>query len=283
MGVGGPPAGSWSTQSGTDLGFTVWKRGGLTSFSINSTDPSMMMRQVQDYGKSKGSQIYYDDISIVDTGTVVSGQFNSNTLVEAEQAILKYAPADWYTYYDPADLTFNLRPRPEIVKHWFELGKNIESLSIEEDIESLVNEVFFSGGEVSPSVNLFKRYVDTDSQAEWRRGLEKLSDQRVTDPTTAQIISQSAINRNKDPIYVGELSIFRKFYEEIVQPGDLIGFRGFGNFIDFLRLQAVYVETSSDRIKIQLGVMLPPVSKRVEDIRRNLDLLEMQNNPTNTT
>jgi len=278
----GSPVYTWSVTTGKDIAFKVWARGGLTTVTKNSKDPAQMLRDIVDFGKSRGSLITYDDTSIIDTDSVVSATFNTNKLTEAESAILKYAPSDWYMFYDPAELTANLRPRPEVVRHWFELGKNIENLFIEEDIESLVNEVYFTGGQTA-GVSLFKHYVDGASQAEWRKGLVKLVDQRVTDATSAGILANSAITRGKDPIYVGSMSVLRRDYDDIVQPGDLIGYVGFSNFIDFLRLQAMYVKTSSDRIEITLGVMLPPVSKRVEDLKRNLSRLEQQNNPNAPT
>lgn len=275
------PDPGWGVNTGYDLGFKLWERGGNTTVTMNSQDPAEMLRKAADYATRRGSQIRYTDTSIVNTGTIVSGKFNTNKISDVVAAVLKYSPSDWYTFYDPAELTVNLQPRPEVVKHWFELGKNIEEVYFEEDIEDLVNEVYFSGGAtVAGGTNLMKRFVDALSQSSIRRGLAIISDNRVTDVATATIMSQAEINRKKEAVVIGEIRVLRKEYEEVVNPGELCGFMGFGNHIDFLRLQAVQTELTPDRLILKMGVLLPPVSKRVEDIRRNLQLLEMQNNPT---
>ncbi len=144
-------------------------------------------------------------------------------------------------------------------------------------MEDIKNEVYFSGGG-NPA--LFRKTTDQASQLAWRRGLTKISDNRVTDTNTADILSQSEINRNKDPQYAATMTLLDRVYIiENVKLGQLIGFANAGNFIDDLFLQVAERKYSPDKLGLTLNKLPPEVSKRVEDIKRNLEVLEAQNNP----
>ncbi len=49
--------------------------------------------------------------------------------------------------------------------------------------------------------------------------------------------------------------------------------------IDDLELQVVGLTYNIDTVEVDLDRLLPPTTKRIEDIKRNLDVLEQLNNP----
>ena len=63
----------------------------------------------------------------------------------------------------------------------------------------------------------------------------------------------------------------------------LAGFRGFGNYIDELKLVIMEVELSRDIMTLSLGAIMPKTSKRLEDLKRNLQMLERANRPVAPT
>lgn len=266
---------SWKNING-DFGFQLWELGGETRVNELSQDPSNIQKHILDYNRNNGGLIYYDKSSIELSQTTVSAPFNVNTLKESGDYVLKLAPADWFYYVDAGTLLYNLKARPNFISHRFTLRKDIISLVISKDIEGIVNEVLFSGGG-EPA--LFKQYIDAASRQQWRKGLAKLSDNRVTDDGTALILMQSETNRNSQPIWVGTLRVARSLYSRIPRPGQLAGFAGFGNLIDLLGVQMTSVETQADEFVIQLGTQPPKVNKRIEDIKRNLQRIEVENNP----
>ena len=266
---------SWKNIGG-DFAFQLWELGGETRVNHLSDDPSDIQKSILDYNRNNGGLIYYDKSSIEMTQTVVTAPFNTNTLKESGDYVLKLAPADWYYYVDAGTLLYNLKARPNFISHRFTLRKDIISLVISKDIEGIINEVIFSGGG-EPA--LFKQYIDAISRQRWRKGLAKLSDNRVTDDGTALILMQSETNRSSQPIWVGTLRVLRKEYPRIPKPGQLAGFAGFGNLIDLLGVQMTSVETQPNEFVIQLGTQPPKVSKRIEDIKRNLQRIEVENNP----
>lgn len=271
--------GSWvSFGSGVDFAFILWEAGQDTTVPFLSYDPSDIAREVIDFARLKGAHINYDEASIVDTGTVVSYTFNANTLKEALDKILELCPADWFWTYDVGTNLYSLKPRPESPDRYFTKKQDIVKMKLRRSIARLINQVYFTGGG-DPA--LFKKFTDVQARLDWRAGLAKLSDRRVTDADTAEIVSQSLIDRQKDPEYIGSATISGNHYDNIedILLGDESGFINFGNFIDNISLQIVEITYLLDTVDLGFETILPPVTKRVEDIKRNLDVLEQENNP----
>lgn len=262
---------------------------GETRVTKNSMDPGQVIMDTLDQMTGDGGIPTYDTgtvelVSDYVPGYEVSYTYNVNTELEVIRKNLELAPTDWFWYYDMAQNNVHFHPRPSEPDHTFVLGKHILDLNLEQYIEELTNTVYFTGGEVSPGVNLFKKYVDTDSITDWRRGLQRITDSRVTDPVSAEIISESLINRAKEPRYRSNVRISDKVFNiESIRLGDLITFRNFGNFVDGLEMQVVRIDYTPDFVQLQLDTLLPSVPKRLEDVKRNLMAQEMRNNPDEPT
>lgn len=380
-------------QTSNAMQIKLMNSGGETLIPMYSKDPSEMFKSVIDYGKNLGTKIGYTKNSITKSGTVVTAKFNMDTLKEALDAIINYEPTDWYWYLDQSDLNVYLNPKSESVTHWLTLHKDVEELKLEHSMESLVNEVYFTGGKASynpPEGNLNKNYVggadnnrvvcsqlfkpeaDTvyrifgdveskstylkiykyynnsqtpiitdvpeskngelsftysstndskltgiciacrterndvlapskvkfsveseqniyrhlvnkDSQNKYRRAVVKKTDQRVTNNLSADIIADGELARNNEPIFAGTVRVLRDEHYEMINPGSLIGFRNFGNYIDGLKLLVMEVTIEQDILELSLGAFVPKTSKRLEDIKRNLAILENQMNPVSPT
>lgn len=252
-----------------------------TTLTYNSYDPSNILYDVIDKYSADGGVINYDAESIQSTGTEVSYAFNTNTTLEAVKKCLELAPTDWSFYLDMAENILHFFARPTAVAHTFVLGKHIYELNLEQNIEDLKNIVYFSGGDTGGGVNLFTRYEDATSVTDWRQGIERYSDNRVTVQGSADIISESILDRKKDPQYRSSITILSETYDtENIKLGQLVSFANFNNFIDNITLQIVRLDYTPDAVTLQLDTLLPAVSKRVEDIKRNLDAQETIDNPT---
>jgi len=132
----------------------------------------------------------------------------------------------------------------------------------------------------SAGVSVFLRYKDTDSMDDFRRGLTKIQDNRVTLEASADLLAASEINRNRDPRYTSSITISSATYDiRDIKLGDVIGFRNFGNFIDTIQMQVVRIDYTPDSVTLQLDTLLPSVPKRIEDIKRNLNQSEVEETP----
>lgn len=273
--------GAVAAIAGSDMVFTLYQAGTDTTVTLNSYDPSNIIKAALDYAATKGSRISYTANSIDLTGTSVSATFNANTIAEVIDQAVKLMPADWYYYFDPGLNLVYVKQRPSEVTHFFTLGVDIASGFVEKTIEGLVNDVYFTGGG-DPA--LFKETVDGTSQTTLRRGLEKMSDNRVTDGTTASVLSQTEIDRHSDAIYSGSVIVVdvptNYYVLEDINPGELIALTGFGSMIDQLEFQVMSVEYQASTVALTLGVLLPRVPERVEILKRQLEQIAAANNPT---
>jgi len=264
-------------DTGSDIAFILYEAGADTTVPFLSKDPSQILRSVVDFAQSRGAKINYTSDSIEVTETLVSYTFQTNTIKEAIEKVLELCPANWYYFYDFGTDTIYLREASTTPDRWLRKGQSVVSGKIVKTIEKVINDVLFSGGG-NPA--LFKRTREAP-QAGTRRGLAKKSDNRVTTSSTATILSQSDIDQFRNALYAGEVTITEDgtFYLEDVEIGEMLGFIGFGTLIDGIVVQSVSKEYNPDKMPLSLTYNVPRVNKRVEDIKRNLEVLENVNNP----
>lgn len=134
---------------------------------------------------------------------------------------------------------------------------------------------------VPPTVN--SRKSDLESIAKWGRFVKAISDSRVTTYSTADLLAEQALAESKDPKYLGSGVSLRTLMKRRVKPGDVIKTRGLGDINDSLNLLVAGVTTQANIQDLELGTLAPKVSKRIEDIKRNLDLENNAANDGNTT
>lgn len=264
----------------TELSNIIMQDGTDTKVTFSSYDPSNIAKAVIDYAQTQGAQINYTTSSIQLTGTTVSYTFNLNTIEECLNKVLELCPADWYWTYNPGTNLYSLLPRPSTPNRWFTKKKDVVTGRFRRSIARIVNTTFFTGGG-DPAL-LVKR-TDGPSEGAWRKGLAKIADSRVTVQATAELMADANIDRYKDPEFIGSMTINGEHYDPIEQIslGELAGFINFGDYIDEnVELQIVGINYSVDSVALDLERILPPVSKRIEDIRRNLDVVDQENNPS---
>lgn len=272
--------GPWTVNTGVDLIFTLWEAGGNTTVPMSSMDPTNIFKAIVDYAQTQGAVIRYEPEDMPLTYTTVSYTFKGNTIKEALDKALELLPADWGYRYDFGTNRLSIFPRPTVPSHYATLGNNVVKMKLKRSIEKIINDVFFSGGQVTTGVNLFIRVSDPASIAQWRRGLAKISDNRVLVEATARLLADVAIERSNGPQYSGSLTIGNAdFPIEEVKVGELFGFGGYGSFVDKLGLQLMSRTYNTDTISGNLETLPAKVAKRIEDIKRNLELQEQENNP----
>lgn len=267
-----------------DIGFTVMIAGGKTIRNWYSVDPSQILKDVLRFCQSQGSRVKFSDSTIEMTGTVVTAKVNANTADEAIEMVLGLMPADWYIWYDYATDEVHAHPRPEAVTLLLEKGVNVVNApepTLGKTIEGLKNDILFSGGQVSGGDNLLVREKDDASIRSLRRGFAKMSDSRYTDATSARIVAQGEIERNKDPQFYGEATIIGKFpgWPTEVRVGELAQYNKFSTVMDEPEMQVSQLTDNIDTAVVKMGTLKPRVGKRIEDIKRNMAKLEAENNP----
>jgi hypothetical protein len=297
---------TWADTS-KDLFFRLYKTSTLTRDSYLSKDPSDILRAVMNNYRDQGGVLDYDEYSLEDTGTKVSYTFNMNTTLEGVNKCLELAPQNWYWAIDYGTNLIHFHQKNVKPDHVFSLEKDIIDAKFEKRIEDIVNIVYFSGGDVG-GTNLFKKYVQADSVALYGRKALKYSDQRVTVPATADIIANTILANRSQPELRVTLTILDSnnsknlgYDIESIKVGDVIAVRNVSNQValsswdisrwdndywDFniqqlssLQMQVQKLDYTPDILTIYASTLQVDVNKRIEDINRNLEILQTINNP----
>lgn len=271
---------AYSTSKDT-MYIKLYESTGNTTSLYSTTEVADIVRDVIDNYNSQGGVVTYDSNSIDDTGVTVTYQFVLATALEGVQKGLDLAPYNFYWYVDPATQLLYFKETPTTADHLFVLGRHIEDLELEASVENNKNVVYFSGGDTGGGENLFSKYSNADNiEALGRQRLERRSDNRVTVAATADAIGNSVLDQGDGEDYQSPLTISDEYYDiSTINPGDVVGFGGFGNFIDQLLLQIARVERYPHYVVLTLGILPERASGTLKDIETDLAYLQTIDNP----
>jgi hypothetical protein len=167
---------------------------------------------------------------------------------------------------------------PDII---FTKGKHLQSLKIVPTIENVKNAAYLTGGTPSGGTNnIFRFYSDATSVGKYGQRLQVLTDNHVLDAGTALAVVQSFVDENKDEQHATTVTVLDKTMDiSLLRVGMMVGFRGYGNFEDSLKLQITRVDYFRDYAVLTLGRPQRRQSIQLEQINRNLVALQTIDNP----
>lgn len=276
----GSSGGSW-VEYADDIYFKTYYTAGATSVPYSSVSPESIIQSIIDSYVNRGGTVDYDGSSIDATGITTSYTFKINTILEGIRKVLELSPAGFYWYVDPATNILYFKETGTTADHTMILGRHIKHLEIEASIEDLKNTVYFSGGDTGGGENLFMKTTDTESLEANRVGLERVSDNRVTLSNTATLISQSVLDTYSDEVFMTELEITAATYDiSDFNLGEVVGFGGFGNFVDRMLLQIVGITRSPESVNLKLGILPKRTTKTIEQILRSVQDIQTIDNPS---
>lgn len=279
--------------------------GTSTKVSFDDMDVGLMVRKGMDDLSKQGGNLTYDADSIPLFNWVVSYDFNTVTHADFLDKCLELAPVGTYYFIDHSTNKVHFKRRTETPVHIFVLGEHLQGLIFEKRSRDVVNVIMFTGGEISPGVNLFKVYENQASIAKYGRRLQVYVDNRVTKESTADTIAQGILDEHSDA-ELRTSPVIINYDLETLYPGDVVTFRaGDGDpaklalwdvgqwdnmYWDYgptspetLALQIARIYYYPDHAEITLSTTPPDVNKRIEDINRNLEKQQTINNPDEPT
>jgi hypothetical protein len=305
----GSVGGAVTVIAGAGAYIKTYSGTGSTQAAYSSQDPSAILKSIIDNYNSQGGPVTYTPSSIDLTGTTVSYTFNTNTVLEGINQVLTLAPAGWYWYVDQATNVLHFHKQSLTAQSTLALGKNIKNLSVEKRAQDIVNVVYFVGGPIA-GVNLYQKYTLQSSINLYGRHAMRYTDNNVTLAATAQIIANSILtNQGQIELRIemdildnaGDSTSILGFDLESLTLGQTISFRSFGPGsggtlwdvalwdvakwdFDITDLSSVVVQITRkdykpDVLHLSLSTVPPDITKRVQDIYRNLTQLNTLNNP----
>lgn len=283
---------------------------GATTVPFLSYDPSNIVRGVLTRGVADGLDIETTATSIADTNTTVTYTFNTNTIKEALDKAIELAPDGWYWRVDP-DNTLHFQQKPDTVTHDLLIGEHLIYAMPEKRAENLVNRVYFTGGGTPP---LFKVYSRDSSISTYGLRAVKVVDQRVTVEATAETLAERLLDEGEAPevrikMVVADNNgmLQQQGYDiESIKVGDTVRIKNlqFGTASESLwdvmtwdvdvwdqtlssiagsSLLVVKTKYSPNSVEIETSSRFPVISKRIEDINRNLEVTQTVDNPSSPT
>lgn len=289
-------------QSGRELWFKMYGTTGNTTAAYNSVDPSTILMDIIDDYRNRGGELDYDGTTIDLTGTVVSYEFNTNTVWEGFQKCLEMAPAGWYLYIDQATNMVHFHEKANATDLWLNMGEHITDLKADKRTDDIINTIFFTGGGTPP---LFKKIQNDGSIELFGVKAKRHIDERVTDDDTAEIIATGKLKPSAElrlsfTLVDSGIDPVNGFDLESIVLGSMVSLRNIGaggsslydvayydvdyydyNIKDLSTpiLQIVRIERSPVDARIFCSTTMPEVAKRVEDINRNLEAAQTVDNP----
>ncbi len=281
---------------------------GNTTLTYNTYDPTNILKDILDKFTAAGGTPDYNGSSTTLTGTAVSYIFNTYTVKEALDKIIELAPNGWYYFLSPTNI-ITFKGRDATANHTFVLGKDVETIVPEKSVENMTNKVYFTGGDVS-GTPLYKKYTRAGSISTYGLYAKKIVDGSVIIESTADIIAGAILDRGDVPevrttLVIRDSNGSMGGYDiESIKPGDTCKINGLKSQNNSLWDLGIWDDTSWDfnltevsstvqqiikvsyeptKVTLEISSRLPNISKRVEDIKRNLDRVYTDDNPTAPT
>jgi hypothetical protein len=248
----------------------------------------------------------YSPLSIQDTGTTVSYTFNTDNYQEAVKTVIELCPENWF-FRIGADDKIYLEEMESTPSHYFTIGKDIMEYKPEKRFDNIVNTIYFRGADT-----LYKKYTNSGSVNTYGTRAISLVDSRVSVEATADTMTDKILDEKNSP----EIRVVLKIMDNNGEAGEM----GYdiesikvgqtckienatsksNNLWDealwetdawdydisnasSIQLQIVKLDYTLDYAILELSNRQPEISKRIEDINRNLVEDQTADNPTTPT
>lgn len=221
----------------------------------------------------------------LNTGITTTYTFKLQTVLQAIQTIYSLSPVNWYWYVDPSDNTLYWAQSNTTADITVIRGKHINDLEIEATKENIKNVVYFAGGDDGTGTQTNILVKRTAAIGNNRIGLGTISDNRVNSTTggvtTAKLIGDEYLNDNASETYITNITLQDSQMDtNKIKLGMMVGFSGFGNFVESLLLQVVGIQRTPDQAILQLGTLPVRASLSVAQIQAQLAYLQTVNTTT---
>lgn len=252
----------------------------VTALSYVNKDPIFMLRDFFGTYINAAGVIGSPVAGYLDSNITGTYTFNVNTVFEGIQQVLAMTPNGWFFYVGLGDKTLHFQQQSTTADHILVKNNDLQSIQPIISTENLVNTIIYSGGLVN-GANLYSVYTNSASISKYGARILRISDQNLTDQSTMNLIAANILAGNSQPQYQASVTVLAEQYDiTIFKPGDMIGFSGFGNFVDTLLLPIVRIEYYPDYAILTLGQIPPRFTATVQNISNGLTTVQTLANPT---
>lgn len=184
-------------------------------FTYTDDDPADILRDLITQYNQLSTTIFYTPSSIDDTGLTLTCTINAMTFFEAVQEVMKFLPELWYFRINGNGLFEFHKTDLNNVDHVLHFGKEIaENSSVKVSLGGIVNTVEIHGGDTGGGTNLYKRYTNTVSIANYGRRELIVSNQNITTTTGANLLANSILEKRLNPVRSISISVIDSNYND---------------------------------------------------------------------
>lgn len=251
----------------------------LEYYNTNNTDSEIEILTIQDGGED----------SIEEANTLMNFVFEAKTYQEAIEICKNLAPPNWY-WFVGADNVFRFKQKPGQATHNFTLGKNIQAIRVEKNIQSIYNVVLLWGYDSSGTNIAYKEYKDNLSVAKYGRRVYQTTMYNVKDESTMDNFGNTILEENKDPTIKITIEIIdnngnEKGYDiESINPGDTCKITNLATgelFNDNMLITAV--SWTENKAIINIDYKIQNLEKYLTTLQRGIENQELQGVPVSYT
>lgn len=263
--VGGVP--TWLADTTQSLYFKTYYTQSITSQTFTNVDPvAGYLKPILNAYISQGGKIGYSSSTVVNSPLSLTLQTNTNTVYEAMQQALSVAPSTYYYYVDLGTDTLYFKAASTTADVKLLKDYHISKMRLIATIEQIINTVYFTGGLVMGS-NIYTYDKDATSASQFGIFLDRPTNNLVTTTTTAHQIGSAEIARLKNEQFQTSVTITDNHMDiSTLKPGQVIGFQGFGSFVDNMLLQVVRVDYTPHEATLTLGLLPKRIHQAVQQV-----------------
>lgn len=220
------------------------------------------------------------DAGISSTGRSTDYTFRVNTVLEGIQKALQFSPQNWFWFVDMGTNILQFKAASTTADHTIIKGKQINELNLKRTRQYIKNVVYFSGGNDGSGSNVFVKRTTPTSLAQYKIGLDRISDNRATTTTQGAALAQDDLDRNPSPVYQTTIRIPAGTDDlDSYQLGQSVDFAGFGGVPDQVLLLIFGLNYTRELLTLTLGTIPHRTTKRIAELQRQLDKLQTYANP----
>lgn len=251
------PSGTRTTDVGDDL-YIGNRDGGTIGFDGDIDEPRIYgavlnanrVKELFDEPTKGDYLVYYTPTSIDTVGTNVSYEYEAKTWIDAIKETFDLVDPGWYWRIDQ-NAIFYLKQKPSAATNTFTIGRDIEEMNVEKSSEDVINKsrVSYNSGASNLDVS------DTASIDEFGTREVFISDDRITDATTATQRAEKPVNDNNDEKIKASMRVNSQFDIETIAVGQTCKIRNLNNdsqtFNDNMQIVAVTYDFEFAKLELE--------------------------------
>lgn len=272
--------GTW-TQEDFSIVFLTYaanSQGELTNSVYFNEDPAAMVTDFITNYVSGGGHITIGNVE--SSSAIATYPFVLNTVLEGLTAALTMAPSGYYWYVDVGTSLLYFQAKNTTPDHTFTFKVHINTFELLAITETTINAAYLTAGNDTNGNSILVYAENIESIANFGQVLDRITDGRILDYVTAQLVINNYVQTNCVENYQSTINIMASNYDlTTLKLGQIIGFNGFNSYADNLQMQVVSIARYEDYAQLTLGVVPKRASSKAEKIERSLLATQTINNP----